>query len=966
MSLDSGVPQDIERDILDHVSDGILLLGDDYTITFLNETAAELLDVDSSELLGHHIDKLSQQEEPALLEQIQTAESADTAVSFDGALGQNLPMVSGTVHPWNDCIALFITGVTDQPPSTTAPGRTTTSVKHDSILQQLHDVAAELEYSRDEKIHRMLEIVTDYLDVRYGFLTRIEDETQEIIYSVGGHPELQNGSTAPLSETYCQYTLEDGEKRIVEAASEEGWGDEPAYERFGLECYLGVVLSVRGEEYGTLCFVDTETRDAGFDEHEQSVVELLADWVTLMLERQTYERELEQQKAFTESLLDSLPDPVYAYDVDGDLIRWNDRMEEVSGYESSEIEQLSFLDFIEESDHNRTESAFESVLQGEKVSVEAAFETRDETHIPYEFSGAPLYDEVGDIAGVTGVGRDITEQNAHQERLSGILETTRSLMQARDRNHVGELAANAAGELLDEDITVFRLYNAGEGTLEPIAMSLDTEEIMSQRPVYDVDEGYPGTVFASGEPTIVSDFADVDNDFEYGNVRSAMYYPVGVHGTLSVASTEPDAFDETDQHVLGLLATSAAAACMRAKRMQEIREAREQTDRLLDRVNGLVQNTIEVLVQARTRDELEGDVVSELAATDPYAFAWVGQPDVATERLSPTAWEGEIALPIEGKTFDLAEENEPVATAYNERTTQVLTDMDGLYGPLSEVVTGSDIEALVIIPLVYKDATYGVLSVCAMDGEIFDERERVILDALGRAMANAINAVERGRILDATEIIELEFSVNTPDLLFNRLSTSTDSQLEVVGTDYRSDGAVRIYLSAEGVEPGMFIERASQDSEILECTSIVEHENECLVELIVEDSLLAMLAEYGAVTREVIAENGTARFTVELPAEAEARELFELVEQRHPGTDLLGYHERERSVETRQDFKAALSDHLTDRQETALRTAYLGGFFDWPREVDGNELAEAMDIARPTYHQHLRAAQAKVFEELFE
>jgi predicted DNA binding protein len=79
----------------------------------------------------------------------------------------------------------------------------------------------------------------------------------------------------------------------------------------------------------------------------------------------------------------------------------------------------------------------------------------------------------------------------------------------------------------------------------------------------------------------------------------------------------------------------------------------------------------------------------------------------------------------------------------------------------------------------------------------------------------------------------------------------------------------------------------------------------------------------------------------------------------------VGYHEHERPVETRQEFRAELADRFTDRQETALRTAFLGGFFEWPRQIDGNELADAMDISRPTYHQHLRAAQQKVLEELF-
>jgi predicted DNA binding protein len=147
---------------------------------------------------------------------------------------------------------------------------------------------------------------------------------------------------------------------------------------------------------------------------------------------------------------------------------------------------------------------------------------------------------------------------------------------------------------------------------------------------------------------------------------------------------------------------------------------------------------------------------------------------------------------------------------------------------------------------------------------------------------------------------------------------------------------------------------------------ITDHDAGCLLEVTVEESLVGQLSERGAVVRELVAENGTTRVTVELPYEAEARELFEMVEERYAGTDLVGYHEHERPVQTRQEFRAALADRFTDRQETALRTAYLGGFFDWPRGIDGNELADAMDISRPTYHQHLRAAQRKVLEELFE
>ena len=966
MSIDSELSKNCQKEVLERISDGFLALDASLEVVYVNSAAAAMLKVDHDRVVGEHVETtLETLTDSALFEHVEAALSNGETATFEetvqiqDAVDPRTVRVEGTVYPSGDGVSILLRDVTERTRIRQARERQA------AVLERLHDVASDLSYSRDEKIQRMLAIGTDYLGVKYGFVTRIDNGVQEITHSVGDHSRLEIGSSAPLSETYCQYTLETGGTLDVSDAASSDRLTGPEYERFGLECYLGVVLSVDGHQHGTVCFADSEPRSDGFDEHERAFVELLADWLTLMLERQRSERELEHQQAFTESLLNSLPDPVYAFDESGALLRWNDRFEQVTGYSADELVSGVPETFVAAEDREKVAAVFDAVFEGERVSVEATLEA-DGTRTPYELSGAPLYDSGGDIIGATGVGRDITEQYAHRERLSTILETTRSLMQARDRQHVGELATNAIELLMDEDITVFRLYDSECNTLKPVAMTPGVETLMGERPVYEVGEGYPGEVFASGEPTIVDDFATVESTYPYGEARSAMYYPVGVHGTITVGSTEPNAFDETDQHVLALLATSAAAACMRAKRMQELREAREHTERVLDRVNGLVQNTVEVLVHARTRAELEAGVVEELAAADPYEFAWIGQPDVTSDQLVPTAWGGAASLSLEGHSFALSGDDGPVATTYAEGTTQVIPDLHARDDYWGDIVADSGVTSTILIPLVYKEATYGVLSVCAATPDAFDERERVVLEALGRAVANAINAVERGRIFDATAILELEFAVGSTDLLFNRLSAGTEAELESVGTDFHSDGTVRLYVSATNVDTAALLDRARSDHEVIEATAIAEHEDEGLLELVVEDSLLAMLAEHGAVVREVLVEKGISRFTVELPYEAEARELFELVERRYPGTDLLGYHERERPVQTRQEFKAALSDRLTDRQETALRTAYLGGFFDWPRKVDGNELAEAMDISRPTYHQHLRSAQSKVFEELFD
>jgi len=48
---------------------------------------------------------------------------------------------------------------------------------------------------------------------------------------------------------------------------------------------------------------------------------------------------------------------------------------------------------------------------------------------------------------------------------------------------------------------------------------------------------------------------------------------------------------------------------------------------------------------------------------------------------------------------------------------------------------------------------------------------------------------------------------------------------------------------------------------------------------------------------------------------------------------------------------------LTDRQRSVLETAYKQGYYDWPRDHTAEEIAESLDIASSTLHQHLRSAE---------
>ncbi|MFP4530286.1 MAG: ATP-binding protein, partial [Halodesulfurarchaeum sp.] len=52
--------------------------------------------------------------------------------------------------------------------------------------------------------------------------------------------------------------------------------DDPAYEKFGLEFYVGIPVRVDGHVYGTLCFGDIENPEDGFDPAKRAFLTILA------------------------------------------------------------------------------------------------------------------------------------------------------------------------------------------------------------------------------------------------------------------------------------------------------------------------------------------------------------------------------------------------------------------------------------------------------------------------------------------------------------------------------------------------------------------------------------------------------------------------------------------------------------------------------------------------------------------
>lgn len=134
----------------------------------------------------------------------------------------------------------------------------------------------------------------------------------------------------------------------------------------------------------------------------------------------TGRRQVEEERARAlnnlQTIMETVPDIIFALDLEGRLSKWNLRMEVVTGYAPIELSGKPALEMVPLEEAERTAAAIREAFETGYAELEGHLLTKDGRTIPYHWTGAPFTDLQGRVIGITGVGRDITERR-HAEAL---------------------------------------------------------------------------------------------------------------------------------------------------------------------------------------------------------------------------------------------------------------------------------------------------------------------------------------------------------------------------------------------------------------------------------------------------------------------------------------------------------------------------------------------------------------------
>ena len=140
------------------------------------------------------------------------------------------------------------------------------------------------------------------------------------------------------------------------------------------------------------------------------LVELYTRQLGLVISRKQAEEKLSQEKILTNVLFTSVPGMMSLYDDQFKLVRWNKKHEEITGYSSAELANISFFDWFKGDKENQT-ILKESISRVNKYGFsdgEAKMQKKDGTLLPVYITGSVLY--LNGKKYFAGITIDITER----------------------------------------------------------------------------------------------------------------------------------------------------------------------------------------------------------------------------------------------------------------------------------------------------------------------------------------------------------------------------------------------------------------------------------------------------------------------------------------------------------------------------------------------------------------------------
>jgi GAF domain-containing protein len=573
-------------------------------------------------------------------------------------------------------------------------------------------------------------------------------------------------------------------------------------------------------------------------------------------------------------------------------------------------------------------------------------------------------------------GDDALQQRIRQQEV--VTELGQSALEDRDVEALMQEACDRVAETLDNDYCKVLdldsehdrlLLRKGTGWDEGIA---GVATVLARE-----NDSQAAYTLATDEPVIVRDLV-TESRFSgpelltNHDVRSGISVIIGTRanpwGILGTHDTEPKSFSAHDVNFVQSVANILASAITRRTDEEILVRQRKQLA-ALNNIQEVVRVTTDAVIDQSTREEIETVVCEHLAATDSYEFAWIGDVDHRSQEVLLRTEAGvenylaDVTISVDPNDPHSAG---PTGRAFRTGETQTSQHIqsDPQYAPWRDHADGHGYQSSAAIPISHEGTIYGVLNVYSDRPNGFTGRERTVVTQLGEVVGHAIAAVERKRALLSDTVVELGFHIADVGSILD--APPADGKMTLDEAIPVTDGEYLLYGT---VTPNCIelLEQLEQQQPHWDSVTIRDTESDGVTTFearLSDPPVLSAVVNAGGTLVSAGIDNGSYHMTVQLPPGADVRTVIQTVKETYPGSEMLTRRQTDRESTQSASHALEVGQRLTDRQSAVLRAAYHAGFFEWPRQVSGEEVADSLDIAAPTFHQHLRKAEKHVFDAI--
>ena len=249
-------------------------------------------------------------------------------------------------------------------------------------------------------------------------------------------------------------------------------------------------------------------------------------------ERKRVEDERQQALRDRQNIMETIPDILFTLDCAGNLVKWNSRLEVVTGYTPTELLNKPALHFVPTEEQAPTAAAIQRAFVEGYAELNGHLLTKDQRLIPYRWTGALLKNQQGEPIGITGVGRDVSDMKRAEEALN---QQRRHLVNAQALAHLGSWEWDIANQTILWSDELYRIFGHEPGSLTPTydtflaALLPDDHDLV----LAAINDALRGTAPFDIEYRIVCPNSDVHVVHARGEVhRGTTGHPLSMAGTV--------------------------------------------------------------------------------------------------------------------------------------------------------------------------------------------------------------------------------------------------------------------------------------------------------------------------------------------------------------------------------------------------------------------------------------------------